>query len=324
MGHAENKRDALEKTELLLQFAAEGVTIYDIADQLGCDPSTAYRYLREIEQYRELISVSRGHYRLDPAQSLRNVRLHPAEALSIYIALRRLIRQTSKAPDFMISAIQKIAPALQRPDLVEMLRQSVVQLQNERAMPTKDTGVWQALVQGWLENHVVRIRYQKPREAELTEHEIEPYWFEPAPLSDGTYVIAWSRTRSHLRTFKPDRIHQAVLTSVPFEKPAHLDLLELLRHAWGIWYGEEPTRVELLFVPDAAGRVMETIYHPTERKVILDDGSLYWSAELVGTREVLSWIRGWGYEVKVLAPDSLQQEIIADLRKTMALYEEQR
>lgn len=322
MGHAENKREALEQTELLLQFAPEGVTIYDIATQLDCDPSTAHRYLREIERYRELIQVSRGHYRLDPSQSLRNVRLHPAEALSIYIALRRLIRQTSKAPDFMVTAIQTIAPALQRPDLVEMLHQSNIQLQTERKMSAKDTGVWKTLVQGWLENCVVRIRYQKSRETELTEHAIEPYWFEPAPLSDGTYVIAWSRTRNHLRTFKPDRIHQAILTSTPFEKQSHLDLLELLRHAWGIWYGEEPTRIELLFVPEVAGRVMETIYHPTERKVIQNDGSLYWTAELGGTREVLSWIRGWGYEVKVLAPESLRQEIIADLRKTMALYEE--
>lgn len=322
MGHADNKREALEKTELLLQFTPEGVTIYDIAENIGCDPSTAHRYIKEIEQHRELIQVSRGHYRLDPAQSLRNVRLHPAEALSIYIALRRLIRQTSKAPDFMISAIQKIAPAIQRPDLVDLLYQSITELQDERKMPAKDTGIWKTLVQGWLENRLIRIRYQRPREHEVVEHEIEPYWFEPAPLSDGTYLIAWSHTRNQLRTFKPDRIQQAILTNTPFERRSDLNLLDLLQHAWGIWYGEEPIHIELLFVPEVAGRVMETIYHPTERKTIQDNGSLYWTAELVGTREVLSWIRGWGYEVKVLAPENLRQEVIEDLRKTMMLYEE--
>jgi CRISPR-associated endonuclease/helicase Cas3 len=322
MGHAQNKRERIEAAMQLLQFAPEGLTIYELADRLGCDPSTAHRYLTEIESERPLEKVSRGRYRLDPSQSLHNVRLHPAEALSMYIALRRLIRQTSKAPDFMITAIQKIAPALQRPDLVEMLYQSIAQLHSERKMSERDSGVWKALMQGWLENRVVRIRYLRPHQTEMVEHEIEPYWFEPAPLSDGTYVIAWSRTRNSLRTFKPDRIHQATLTSTPFEKPDQFDLLNLLRNAWGIWYGEEPTLVELRFVPGVARRVMETVFHPTERKEPLEDGSLYWSAQLVGTREVLSWIRGWGYEVRVLAPEKLRQEVIEDLRKTMAVYEE--
>ena len=118
VGHAENKRERIEQVEALLQFALDGVTIFDIAKHVGCDPSTAHRYLKEIEQRRQLIPMDRGRYRLDPSQSLHNVSLYPTEALSIFLALRRYIRQTSKAPLFMLSAIQKIVPALQRPDLV--------------------------------------------------------------------------------------------------------------------------------------------------------------------------------------------------------------
>ncbi len=81
MGHAETKRQKIEQAEMLLQFAHEGITIYNLAQHLDCDPSTAHRYLKEIEGRRELIEVSRGHYRLDPSQSLSNISLYPDEAL---------------------------------------------------------------------------------------------------------------------------------------------------------------------------------------------------------------------------------------------------
>src|SRR5579871_2084260 len=124
MSHALNKRERIEELELLLQNSRHGLTVFDLAEKLDCHPATAHRYLEEIRKYRELIEVTRGHYHLDPAETLSNVRLRPAEALTIYLALRRLIRQTSKAPDFMISAIQKVIPALQRTDLVEQLARS--------------------------------------------------------------------------------------------------------------------------------------------------------------------------------------------------------
>jgi proteasome accessory factor B len=322
MGHAETKRERMEQIELLLQNTRTGLSKREIADKVGCDVATVHRHMEEIKQRRTLIEVEYGRYRLDPSQSLSNVRLYPSEALSVYLALRRFIRQTSHAPDFMINAIQKVAPALQRPDLVETLVQSADRLRQERGVTAEHTDIWQTLLRGWLENIVVRIQYQKPRESKPSEHEIEPYLFEPMVFGHGTYLIAWSRTRDHLRTFKLDRIERATLTMQRFERPSEMDIDQLLEHAWGVWYGVKPTKVELLFVPEVAPRLMENVFHPTEYKELLSDGSLYWSVEVAGTLEVLSWIRGWGPEVKVLSPDSLRQEIIKDLRQTLALYEE--
>ena len=322
MGHAETKRERMDEVELLLQFTRIGLSKREIAEEVGCDVSTVHRYLQDISKRRSLIETEYSRYRLDPTESLSNVRLYPTEALSIYLAMRRFIRQTSHAPDFMISAIQKIAPALQRPDLVESLVQSANRLQHERSMAAEHTVIWQNILRGWLENIVVRIQYQKLRDDRLVEHEIEPYLFEPMVFGHGTYLIAWSRTRNDLRTFKFDRIMRATLTTQRFEKRLEIDIDRLLEHAWGVWYGVEPTCVELLFVPEVAPRLLETIFHPTEYKELRPDGSLYWRVEVAGTLEVLSWIRSWGPEVKVLAPDSLRREVIADLRKALAQYEE--
>lgn len=321
MGHALNKRERIEEVELLLQNSRDGLTIFELAEKLECHPSTAHRYLVEIRSFRELITVRRGHYRLDPAETLSNVRLRPAEALTIYLALRRFIRQTNKAPDFMINAIQKIIPALQRPDLVEQLALSNQQLRNERGADNDFAKIWDTLIQGWLENIVVHIHYRKARANEVDKYDIEPYLFEPMPLGDGVYLIAWSHRRRALRTLKVDRIERAMLTTRRFEKP-FLDINSLLRRAWGIWYGDdELTRVELIFKPTVARRLMESVFLPTETKTLLPDGSLQWTAEVNGLLEILSWVRSWGDEVKVIAPDELRNKVLEDLRSTLALYE---
>jgi AraC-like DNA-binding protein len=110
------RAEARAQVGLLLEASTTGVSVFDVAKALGCHHTTAHRIFQDIELERQLIETSRGHYRPNSSETVRHVRLHPAEALTIYLALRRFIRQTSKAPNFMISALQKIIPALRRPD----------------------------------------------------------------------------------------------------------------------------------------------------------------------------------------------------------------
>jgi predicted DNA-binding transcriptional regulator YafY len=320
MGHAQNKREAQEKAELFLQRYSDGVTVQELAEHLACHLATAYRYLNEFDAEGRLIEVEEGRYRIDPLKILSNVRFHPDEALAIYIALRRIIRMTSSAPSFMVTAIQKIIPALKNSLLVESLMDAVSNLEEDHPSSLEQTEIWRTLMRGWRENKVVRIQYVKREASQPEEHEIEVYLFEPMVFGDGTYLIAWSRQRNNLRTFKPDRIQRAVLTSESFEKPKDFNINVLLRHAWGIWYGQETTRVELLFVPEVASRVIESKFLPTEEKQLREDGWLFWTAEVVGWLEILSWVRGWGPNVKVLSPEPLRQQIIADLNNALSLY----
>lgn len=321
MRSPQNKVERKQEMEILLQNTHEGYTMEEIGERMEINPSTAHRYLQEIREEREVIEVSHGRYRLDPTQSLSNVSLYPDEALMIYLALRRFIRQTNKATTFMVSAMHKIVPALKRPDLRDILQESLQSLAEERPASKEYTDIWRTLLRGWREKLVVRIEYLKAGKETPDTHEIEPYLFEPMPLGDGIYVIAFSRTRNELRTFKPDRILRASLTTAKFERPQDLSPHELLKNAWGIWYGKETTTVRLWFAAGlVASRVMETKYLPTEHKQLLEDGSLLWEAEVVGTLEILSWIRGWGDGVEVLAPPDLRQRVRKDLEAALARY----
>ncbi|MHB8626484.1 MAG: helix-turn-helix transcriptional regulator [Aggregatilineales bacterium] len=317
MGHAANKRERIENLERLL--LSGWFTPTELAKRLGCDRTTIHHDLTEIELTHPLINEN-GHYRLDPAGYVSNIRLTPAEALTIYLALRRFIRQTSKAPTFFVSAIQKISATLRHPNLTTQLVQSSLMLEDERSAADKHAEIWQILLQGWLNKTVVRLEYQKGRGTEIGEHDYEPYLFEPAVLSHGVYVIGWSRTRDQIRTFKIDRITGAYLTGETFT-PKNIQVDDLLKNAWGVWYGQELITVELRFAPGVVKRVLETIWHPSQRTQLLEDGNLLWTIEIAATLELISWIRGWGHEVEVLKPEKLRQEIADSLRAAAALYD---
>ncbi|MDX2078907.1 MAG: transcriptional regulator [bacterium] len=321
-----NKQKALDKTITLLRTNPDGMTIRELAEKLSCNPSTAHRYIQELrDDLQPIVEGERGRYRLELTNSQYRLSLHPKEAVMIYLALRRYIRQTSRAPHFMISALNRIADALQRPDLVGMLRESVMYLEQERSMPPAHNAVWETLIEAWMKDMVVQIAYQKARQNELEYYKIAIFWVEPAVLSDGTYIIAWSFDRDDLRTFKTDRIHGVEIIGKDDEidrQRKKYSLLDLLKHSWGIWYGQEHIHqiFELRFPPHVANRVMEQVFHPSEQKQLMSDGSVIWTAKLAGELEILSWVRSWGPDVQVLAPEGFRQTIINDLRRALNIY----
>ncbi len=65
---------------------------------------------------------------------ISNIQLSSAEALTIYLALRRFIRQPSKTPGFFTEAIRQVGAALRHPTLTEQLVQSSLLLNKQRSV----------------------------------------------------------------------------------------------------------------------------------------------------------------------------------------------
>ena len=119
MSHWQNKRERIEHMIQLLETTNAPLGATELAQRLGCSRETAQRDLREIKALYDVSEVpsGSGKYTMSFGQNLRNVRLHPFEALTIYLALRRFIRQTNSAPNFMITSIQKVIHALARTEM---------------------------------------------------------------------------------------------------------------------------------------------------------------------------------------------------------------
>jgi predicted DNA-binding transcriptional regulator YafY len=322
MHRALGRAARLQRLEELLLSNPAGYSVAELVSRTGVDRSTIYRDIALMSDNGIPIQQDGSLYSIDRTQYLSSVRLSSGESLMLYLAMRQAVRRLTHIPPMMISVLEKLIIAIRDEQLGEQLTRSLQAMQEQRPPTSERALVWDALVRGWREQITVRILHQKFDSNQANEYEIQPWFFEPAVLSEGVYVIGHSIQHAMLRTFKVERIVKATLTTQRFDRPDTIDLESLLRHAWGVWYGADPVEVRLRFYGTAANRVRETIWHPLQQIIELPDGNLEWRVQIAGVLELIPWIRGWGPGCEVLAPADLRDLIAADMRRAADLYRE--
>ncbi len=310
MGRSMNKAECLiEMERLYLQRAYSDI---EMAERLGVDRTTAYRYRMELSSGDIALPIEQddnGKWKINRAAYLSNVRVNLYESLSLYLAARRAAQQSRLAGKHAASALEKIAVALRQPMTERLVRAADKVLTAQ--IDARRVKIFETIARGWAERIPVRVQYRALHAEETRSHLLHPYLIEPSPWSDSVYVIAYSETMRGITPFKIERIEQAALSTGKFEIPDDFDEDELLKHAWGIWRREgEPQTVRLKFAPGAATRrLKESTWHPLEQVTDTEDGGCIWEAPIAEWREMLPWVRGWGADCEVLAPEKLRDTI---------------
>src|SRR5271157_1897196 len=295
-------------TEMKRLYIQRAFTDAEMAEKLNVDRTTVYRDRMELTLEYPVEQDDEGGYHIAHSKLISEIKVNLHEALTLYLAARKTSRQTRFYNPHVANALEKLAATLRQPMTERLLKAADVLLKQEK--DPERVKILEILAQAWVEQKKVRIRYQGLKSAGVTNHVISPYLIEPSIWSDSVYVIAYSEVFEKVMPFKIDRIESAALSGEPFEIPADFDDQQLLKHAWGIWYGdEEPITVKLRFTRDATKRVKESIWHPLEKVTDTDDGGCIWSADVAEWREMLPWVRGWGVDVEVLEPEGLKEEL---------------
>jgi predicted DNA-binding transcriptional regulator YafY len=113
------------------------------------------------------------------------------------------------------------------------------------------------------------------------------------------YLCANSEKHGEVRTFAVQRIKNAEPTVEPFQRPETFDLREFYSSAFGVITGE-PQTVKLRFSPDVAYYVAETVWHPSQKIKMHEDGSITLSMKVAVTSELEAWVRSWGDGVAIV------------------------
>jgi len=317
MGRGMNRAERLKDMERVL--IQRRWTVADLAERYEVHRSTVHRDFDELDKHDlPLKQDEEGRYYLDRAKYISSVRVNLHEALALYLAARRLFRQTRVCQPHVAEALGKLATALRQPMTEQLVRASVAVSQQEDAPHL--VKVLETLVEGWAEGIKVRIRHQALHGQRAYSYVISPYLIEPSAWGDATYVMGHSDYHGDIATFKVERIEKAVLTTERYEIPDDFDEQELLRHAWGIWYSEELTTVRLKFSSHVARRVKESIWHLSETVEDTDDEGCIWTAKVGEVQEMVPWIRGWGADCEVLEPPELRAKLATEARRLARRY----
>lgn len=312
-----NKAERL--TEMKRLYIQRGYSDIEMAERLGIRRETVFRDRKELETEYPFIQDNSGRWRIDRSRFLSEIKVDLHEALTLYLAARKTSRQTRFYQPHAASAVEKLAATLRQP-MTERLLKTADRLLKQERDPERIKTI-QTLAQAWVEQRKVRIRYQGLKSAGITNHVISPYFIEPSIWSDSMYVVAHTDTFEKIMPFKIERIQTAVLSGEPFDLPEDFDDEQLLKYAWGIWYGDEdPITVKLRFSADATRRVKESIWHPLEKVIDTEDGGCIWSADVAEWREMLPWVRGWGADCEVLEPEDLRNALTHEAQALAELY----
>ncbi|RME73375.1 MAG: WYL domain-containing transcriptional regulator [Chloroflexi bacterium] len=325
MERSQSKAERLLQLEQILLAYPEGLRKAEIARRLGVHRATVARYLEELGQSRRVPIWQDGDlFGIDRDQYLTHVRLTIHESMALHLAARLMATRTDKHNPHAASALRKLGQALSRfAPLVSrhLLASADVMDDVARRHDPVYLQVLETLTRAWSQGQKVRLWYQKGNGQPVGEYLFAPYFIEPYGIGQTAYVIGWRDDPPGERTLKLERIRRIELTDKPYQIPDNFNPLEKLAGAWGIWYGEgTPEQVILRFHPRVAERVQETQWMPGEQVEMQADGYLHWRARVAEPREMKPWIRGWGADCEVLAPEWLREEIAIELRQAAGIY----
>jgi len=312
------KAERLSRLSHLLYRHPHGLTSAELARLCGVSLRTIQRDLHSLQRMNIPLWQMGDRYGLEEGYALPPLHLDLSEAAALYLAARLLARYSDQHNPFVISALCKLAGIL--PESMAPHVQRCAQAVSFKPCNPVFDSVFQTLVLGWATGRRVRIWHQAAGSENVHEYELCPYFIEPSSEGYATYVIGHASHFDDVRTFKVERISHAQLGEETFEVPPGFDGPGLLATSWGVMFGPEPVEVRLRFSPRVTRRVKESVWHPTQHIEDRDDGGCVLSVRVSMPLEMKPWIRGWGADCEVLAPEGLRGEVAQDIGKAAEAY----
>jgi hypothetical protein len=113
-----------------------------------------------------------------------------------------------------------------------------------------------------------------------------------------------------LRTLKLSRVRAAKLCETTFTPIPDFDIAKLMSAAWETFLDDKPASRVVIDMDQSYGeRVVDTIWHPTQKVTILPTGKYRFEFEIHGFSEIRHWILWLGEGATVISPPGLVEEM---------------
>ena len=307
--------------------ARHGKSVSDMAQALQCHRRTVYRDLEALQAagfpvYTDRVEGRNRWSLLDTAKHNIPIPFSLPELMALYFSrgMMKVLKDTIFY-DSLESLFDKIKTTLPT-EYLEYLGQIENSLEVSAKPYKKYSRILETIEkisEAAINKKQIEIAYYTMSRKSQTRRKIAPYkiWF-----FDGTfYLIANCGLREDVRIFALDRIKELEITDEPFETPEDFNIDEFMRSSFGVFHGE-PVQVRIWFAADIAEYIGEKVWHNSQRLEPQKDGSIIFEAEVAGIEEIKYWALKWGAKARVLAPESLREEIRREVESMLANYED--
>lgn len=321
------KQRNIERVWLTIKrYAPNGVTESEISDYAGIQRRTLNNYLRDLSEEGKIYKDGLIWLPTDYQETkLLTVDLTPAEAYTLYLGSRLLVKQHDKRNELAEKALLQLADKLVSDEKVgSEIAQAARELARRPADPAYQS-IFETMVKSYLNRTPVVIHYKPLNAKETYESTFCTYLIEPSAIGYATYVIGHCSKWDKVLAYKVERIQVAEpQKGQNYRIDKMFPGLDILRNSWSIVMGEKTTRVVLRFSPDVKERVRETQWHPSQSddhdETKKQEEWLTWWVDVAGTMDLEPWIRSWGADCEVIEPVELREKMKASVKRLMKRY----
>ena len=189
--------------------------------------------------------------------------------------------------------------------------------ENRRALGTEHM---HGLLHAIRNRYEVSFNYRKFDGGTVTKRTVYPIAIKEA--RNRWYLLAKDPANEVVKNFGLDRITHLEIGSKKFREIKDFDPSEEFRYTFGIinGTGEKPEKIILSFTPTEGEYVKSLPLHQSQKEILNNKTERRFEYELVPTYDFKMEILSYGDTVKVLEPESLRKDIIAQLKKALAVY----
>ncbi len=159
--------------------------------------------------------------------------------------------------------------------------------------------------------------YETPYEKAPIKLTLHPYRL--CLVKNAWYLVGHIDGENTPKTFRIARFKSLRQIDRVSKVPATFDLRAYFGNAWSVYRGDERYEIRLKFLGTAAKRVVETIWHSTQKTKLNKDGTVEMEFVVDGLDEILNWILSWTGQVVVVTPPKLKEAYLAKLNAAINL-----
>lgn len=324
----------LETLRALLLRHPKGLTLYELAAELGVTPRSLRRYLAEVKRELDLASVSSrpggpSLWRLAPGEAVRKVEVRRTQAYAL-LAARRLFEpmKGSALYEEIHLASEKLLGVARRPGRGPNAGVADARLE-ERFLylpfAPKDYGAkteeLDDLFQAVADLRPLTCGYRRPKDGREERITIHPYAM--VLYKDAIYCVGLHVAKAEVRTFLLDRMRDTeCAVTQRFELPESFRIEDYFQGQFGIWHGGELQRVVIEFDPRVQEYVETRRIHPSQSLETMKNGRIRLTMTIGDLTEVTTWVLGFGETAMVVEPASLRERVARELENALARYRE--
>lgn len=207
----------------------------------------------------------------------------------------------------LMSALKKLESGLSSEMAVDLDAMARAVSFRHAGSPVKDTALFELLADAVMHRKVVEFDYLKPGLKKGEHRTVYPLHL--THMGTRWYLVAHDLGRKDVRQFILGRISGAKVVANATFPTLSFSSEEYYRNSFGIFVTGGEHAVRIRFSDDAVEVVREGDWHPTQKFLMLKDGTAELTMSVSSLDEVAKWVMSFGSQAEAVSPQELRTKV---------------